>query len=176
MNLQGKLHSISRDWKTDELIVAFTIPEAKADEVEQLRFKLLDIVLKPFTKRRSRDANAMLWACIGEIAAALGADKWDVYLFLLRRYGVFTEIHVNAADVERVKAQWRETEVIGGEGDEVEMLCYFGSHTYTTAEFSRLLEGTISEMKEMGLEIPASAEMRRALEKWSIRNPSSPTT
>jgi hypothetical protein len=69
-----------------------------------------------------------------------------------------------------VRAQWRECEVIGEvniNGQKaVQMLCYFGSSTYDTKEFGRLLDGVISEMQEMGLETPASEDMRRALEQW----------
>ena len=46
------------------------------------------------------------------------------------------------------------------------MLCYFGSSTYNTKEFSVLLEGVISEMKEARLETPTSEDMRRSLEQW----------
>ena len=46
------------------------------------------------------------------------------------------------------------------------MLCYFGSSLMNTKEFSVLLDGIISEMKEMGLQTPASRDMQRALEEW----------
>ena len=72
--------------------------------------------------------------------------------------------------VDSVRSQWRETEVVGDvniNGSEaVQMLCYFGSSTYTTKEFSVLLDGVISEMQEMGLETPLSQDMKRALEEW----------
>ena len=45
----------------------------------------------------------------------------------------------------------------------VQMLCFFGSSTYDSAEFSRLLNGVISEMQDMHLEVPASAEMKAIL-------------
>ena len=57
-----------------------------------------------------------------------------------------------------------EIDVNGQKG--VQMLCYFGSSNYNTKEFSVLLDGVVSEMKEMGIEAPASKEMRRALELW----------
>jgi hypothetical protein len=52
----------------------------------------------------------------------------------------------------------------------VQMLCYFGSSTYDTKEFSTLLDGVISEMQEMGLEVPVTADMERALEMWEKQN------
>ena len=47
----------------------------------------------------------------------------------------------------------------------VEVLCFYGSSTYTTEEFSRLLDGVVSDMKELGLTPPPSREMQAALEE-----------
>lgn len=133
----------------------------------QDREKVFDIT--EHKERRSRDANALLWACLGKLAGALRSDKWAVYLQMLKRYGQYTYICVKPKAVEAIKKQWRECEEIGhvdidGQ-DSVQMLCYFGSSTYNSKEFSILLDGVISEMKEMGLETPADCELKRAIEQ-----------
>ena len=83
---------------------------------------------------------------------------------MLERYGKFTHILVRPDVVEAVQTQWRETKIVGEttvDGNPmIQMLCFFGSSTYDSAEFSRLLDGVISEMKEMHLEAPSSEEMR----------------
>ena len=131
----------------------------------QDRNKLFDIT--EHREKRSKDANALLWACLGELAGALRSDKWTVYLQMLKRYGTYTYICVKPKAVEAVKKQWRECEEIGTiniDGQEaVQMLCYFGSSTYNSKEFSILLDGVISEMKEMGLDTPADRELNRAI-------------
>ena len=129
-----------------------------------------DYEVKEYKPRRSKDANALLWACLQELAEKLRTDKWEVYLMMLRRYGKYTYICVRPSVVEALKAQWRECEVVG-EVDingqtAVQMLCYFGSSTYDTAEFSRLLDGVISEMKEVGIAPPPDKETQKALERW----------
>ena len=122
----------------------------------QDREKVFEI--KEYKEKRSLNANALLWKCLGEIASALRSDKWEVYLQMLKRYGTYTYICVKPKVVEAVKKQWRECEEIGTiniDGQEaVQMLCYFGSSTMNTKEFSRLLDGVISEMREMGLDVP----------------------
>ena len=132
--------------------------------------KKLDITVKEHRERRSKDANALLWACLGEIASAIHMDKWEAYLMMLKRYGKFTYIAVRPHVVEAVKKQWRECEVVGntyvGGEQTVQMLCYFGSSTYDTKEMSRLLDGVISEMEQMNLPRPTSAEMKRAMDEW----------
>lgn len=171
MNFTGEIKQVSVDWITKKPSVTFTINETAAiNEINSLKDCKLSVKADKWRKRRSLSANGMLWACLGEIAASLGADKWDIYLHMLKRYGKFTYICVKPSAVESVKAQWRECEELGKvniNGQEaVQMLCYFGSHTYDTKEFSVLLEGVISEMKEMGLTPPPSQDMRRALELW----------
>lgn len=176
MNTTGKLVSLSRDIASKKLMVSFIIDTEPVDDLNALaQIEKIDIKAERHKKRRSLDANGMLWACLSDIANAMipPADKWDVYLLMLKRYGKFTYICVKPNVVEAVKAQWRECEVIGEvdiNGQKaVQMLCYFGSSTYDTEEFSRLLDGVVSEMKEMGLAIPPSEEMRRAIELWEKR-------
>lgn len=174
MNVTGKLLSVQRDWKSNKLNLTFEVNEQPTEEINQIaECEKLSIEVKKFRKKRSLDANGLLWACLGEIAQALHTDKWEVYLQMLKRYGKYTYICVKPNVVEAMKAQWRECEVVGDitiNGKEaVQLLCYFGSSTYDTKEFSVLLDGVISEMAEMGLQTPTSEEMKRSLEAWEKR-------
>ena len=54
--------------------------------------------------------------------------------------------------------------------DAIQLLCYYGSSTYDTKQFSALLDGVISEMQEIGLEMPTSEEMRHCLEEWERKS------
>lgn len=172
MKFTGKVASVSRDWQSDKLNITFTINESSAAaEIDKIKDEeKLSIEAKKYRKKRSLEANALLWACLGEIAAVLRTDKWDVYLLMLKRYGKYTYICVKPNVVDAVKLQWRESEVLGNvniNGQEaVQMLCYFGSSTYNTQEMSVLLDGVISEMKEMGLQPPLTSDLKRALEQW----------
>ena len=171
MEFTGELKGIVRDWNTNQFNITFSVNEnAVVNEVDKLKDCKLSIKAVKYRKKRSLDANALLWHCLGEIASSLQADKWDIYLQMLKRYGKYTYICVKPNMVDAVKAQWRESEVIGevniNGSEAIQMLCYFGSSTYNTKDFSVLLEGVISEMKEMELETPLSEDMKRALEEW----------
>lgn len=166
MDAHGKIESITKPIRGGGYLVTVRIDALP----EGLEGKLLDVSMKVHREKRSKDANALLWACIGDIARETFTDKWDVYLSLLKRYGKYTYIVVKPDAAEAVKRQWRECEIIGDidiHGTKgVQMLCYYGSSTYDTAEMSCLLEGTISELGELGLQKPASSDLRRALEEW----------
>ena len=135
---------------------------------------LLDISIEKHRQRRSLNANALLWQCIGELAATMRADKWDIYLLMLKRYGRYTYVCIRPQALEMLKRQWRETEVIGEidiNGQKAtQVLCYYGSSTYDTKDFSVLLDGVISEMKELGIPTPMPMEVKKSLEAWEKKN------
>jgi len=175
MNSRGKLESITKPILGKGYIVTLRMDTLPVD----LENKDLDIEIKVHRERRSKDANALLWACIHDIERSLNdgcrqtsirESAWEIYLRLLKRYGKAVCIVVKPEAVEAVRKQWRESEIFGDyevNGQKaVQMLCYYGSSTYDTAEMSRLLNGVISEMKEMGLQRPASGDIKRAIEEW----------
>lgn len=172
MRFTGRLLSVNRDWQTGNYSISFSVNERSSlQEIEKIKnLDKLSIEAKKYREKRSLDANALLWACLSDIAMALRTDKWNVYLMMLKRYGKYTYICVKPNVVESVKAQWRECEEIGTiniNGQEaVQLLCYFGSSTYDTKEMSVLIDGVISEMEEMGLETPESREVKRAIEEY----------
>ena len=171
MEFTGELVQIAKDFTTGKWQAIFTVNEPNAvNGLDKLKNTLLTVKTAKFIRKRSLDANAMMWACLKEIADAINADKWDVYLRMLKRYGKFTYVVVKENAVEAMKKQWRECEVVGDyevNGQKaVQMLCYFGSSTYDTKEFAKLLDGIVSEMKEMGLQPPPSKKMQIALENW----------
>ena len=169
METTGRIKNVTRDWDTNKLIVSFEINSVPSD-LRDLTENTLDITAKKHRNKRSRNANALLWQCIGKMAASLQADKWEVYLKMLRRYGEFNYVIIRPDAVEMMKRQWRECEELGpisvNGKNGVQMIAYYGSSTYDTKQFARLLDGVISEMEDMGLETPTSEEMKRSLEAW----------
>ena len=169
MKFRGKLDGISVDYKSRKQVLNISVTECNLAEAERLIDHDLSIEFKEYRDSRSLNANALLWHCLGEIAVALGGDKWKYYLQALRKYGKYTMISVRSNAVEQFKQAYRECEEVGkrydSDGNEyVDMLCYFGSSTYDSKEFSVLLDGVIEDMKQAGLETPTSEEMRRTIE------------
>ena len=130
--------------------------------------------LSPHKDKRSKDANALMWHCIGEIARAVSKDKWEVYLDMLKHYGQFTYVLCKPQAVDKLRKSWRETEVVGEVNvngqKSVQVLCYYGSSTYNSTEFSKLLDGIINEMEQMDLEPPMPREVQEALKEWEKQN------
>ena len=169
MDFTGKILNISKDLLTGKWNITLQVNEKPTEAMQKLmESNLLTIVFKIFRKKRSLDANGLFWHCVGELAKSQNPplSKWEMYLRVLKDYGYYTTIKVRKDALEMTKRQWRETEVVAEYEDEVDLLCYFGSSTYDTKEFSVLLDGVIADMKDAGLQPPTSKDMQRALEQW----------
>lgn len=93
------------DVTTGKWLLTFETVELP-DIFDKTRDKDLNLEIKQHRNHRSKDANALLWECIGRLAIALRADKWDIYLLMLKRYGQYTYIVVPPNAVDMVARQW----------------------------------------------------------------------
>jgi hypothetical protein len=159
-----------------QIVLSLQMPRREAQEaVSKLKEilskgKHLQVEIKQYRAKRSLDANAYLWVLLQQMAEVLNTSKDELYLEMLSRYGVFTHIIVKPNMVEKVKQEWRtvrelgEVTVNGQTG--VQLQCYFGSSTYNSKEFSMLLDGVISEAKELGIEVMPPAEIESMKQAW----------
>ena len=93
MKARGKVTGLEIPFRAEHPIISFEI-QASPEDLEKYKNKDLDISFVQHRARRSLDANACLWACLGDIAKAINQDNWSVYLLMLERYGKFTHILV----------------------------------------------------------------------------------
>ena len=118
--------------------------------------KRLSVEVKPERKHRSLDSNAYAWVLMGKLAAALRSTPDEVYLSMLRDYGVYTHVLVAPDAAERMEQTWRLCRNLGKvtvKGrTSVQLQCYYGSSTYDTAEMARLIDGIVDECKGLGIE------------------------
>lgn len=132
--------------------------------------KYLTVDIKQYRQKRSLDANAYMWVLLSKMADVLKTTKDELYLEMLDRYGVFTHIIVKKSVVERVKEEWRtvrELGVVSVNGQTgIQLQCYFGSSTYDTKEMSTLIDGIVSECKELGIETLTPAELELMKNAW----------
>ena len=137
--------------------VSFLVDKKDALELtSELKDKQYVCEVKEYREKRSLDANSALWKMLSMMADVLNTNKDDLYLEMLSRYGVFTHVVVKPNDVERLKQEWKTVRVLGevtiNGKTGIQLQCYFGSSTYDSKEFATLLDGVISEAKEIGVD------------------------
>ena len=172
MEFTGKIQNVLKDWQTGQFQITFSINEPSAiNEINNIKdCQKLSVKAVKHRERRSLDANAYLWVLLQKMAEALERDKWGLYLEKLGEYGVFTHIIVKPHMVDKVKEEWRAVKELGevcvNGTTGIQLQCYFGSSTYNTKEMSVLIDGVVSEAKEMGIETLSPAELERMKAEW----------
>lgn len=147
------------------------VPAMAKKFVSEMKDKLYIATIKEFTKKRSPDANKLFWKACQLIAQKLETDNDSIYLQLLSRYGVSTYIVVKKQAVEQFKKSYRWCEELGevtinGQTG-IQLKCVFGSSTYDTKQMSRLIDGTLSELKEMGIDFVPESDIAKAKKEWA---------
>ena len=180
MDCTGVLQSVNRDWSTDKLIMTFIINEDVPHEsIEEIRScEKLSLVAKKWRQRRSLDANAYFHVLVGKIADAQTISKAKAKNILICKYGQPQLLPDGSPMVYKTNAPveyMMELESIHSipikfseeNGKEVVFYkIYRGSHTYDSKEMSVLIEGTIADAKEQGIETLTPRELAIMYEKW----------
>ena len=132
--------------------------------------------IKDYHPKRSISANALYWQMVTQMASSLRITNAYMHNQLLRRYGVIEEM-----DGQEVWIAVPDTAEAEKRADEDEIyhlkptpkiykskrwyLLLKPSHEFNSAEMSRLIDGTASEMREMGLVPPMDEDIQRAIER-----------
>lgn len=132
-----------------------------------------------FRAKRSLNANAYFWQLCDKMAKKLGADKDIIYLMMLSRYGVFQDVEVVSEAVETLQQMFRyceevysykaEREAQDGETEAKTIKCircYIGSSHYDTKEMSDLINGTVNDAQELGIDTWTPEEIEQAINLW----------
>lgn len=178
MDFTGHFDNLMVDLMANKQKAVLTLNEDARQTFEKLKdCKKLSITIKKYRQKRSRNANSYMWELLQKMADVLSTpghrvDKWDVYIDMLSEYGVFTHIVVKPDAVERMKREWRACKELGeitvGSMTGIQLQCYYGSHTYNTKEMAKLIDGIVTECKELGIETLPPDEIRRMKEQWGV--------
>ena len=143
----------------------------KAEELvrwlwNQDREKVFEI--KEHKEKRSLTANAYAWSLIGKIADALRTSKEETYLTMLKRYGQSEMVSVvSSIDVTGYFKYYEPIATTMLQGKEFTHYKIFkGSSEYDSREMAVLIDGIVSEAKELDIETLPPAEVERLKEMW----------
>ena len=137
--------------------------------------KLLAIECKEYRKKRSLDANSYAWLLIGKIADVLRTSKEEIYIKMLTRYGQREKQLISIiAEEEALKMIYRavdnhccevgESELNGKTFKHLAIL--IGSSQYDSKQMGILIDGIISEAKELDIETMTPSEIAELKSRW----------
>ena len=176
MNTTGTIRDAQRDIKTGKIIISFIVDTTP--DFDALN-GLLDISAKKHREKRSLNANSYFHVLVDKIAKATRSSAIEVKNGLLRDYGQLDYLPNGALNwsvkPESFDYLKSETEHLRPSGRIVKdkgknLPIYFvirGSHTYNTEEMSILIDATVQEAKELGIEVLPPKELERMKRLWS---------
>lgn len=177
MKVSGRIVGANIDFKTNKPMLMLEVNERNDFEliVDDLKDKdKLSIEIKPYRQRRSLDANAYSWVLIDKLAEKLNESKEAIYREYIKHIGGNSEIVcVKNNAVERLCSGWQRNG-LGWQTDTFEskiegctnVILYYGSSVYDTAQMSRLLDLIIQDCKEQGIPTETPNQIAEMKARW----------
>lgn len=136
--------------------------------------------IKEYRPKRSLDANAYCWALLGKLSAKLMIPAEEIYRELIPEVGDNFEVVTMQSDAAKAfpriwgagRLGWVVKEL--GEADRpgyVDLMCYYGSSVYNTAQMSRLIDLVVAECKEQDIETLPPEKLSLLKEAWHAEHP-----
>ncbi len=172
MLFKGRIETIDLDYishKPKIVIQLHSQYDLLSEEFNKIQsLEEIDIELKEHKEKRSLNSNGYAWVLITKIADVLRANKEDIYLDMLRRYGQ-SEIVSVLSSID-VAGYFKYYEVAGTStlnGKEfTHYKVYKGSSEYDTREMSILVDGIVSEAKVLNIEVLPPEELENLKNSW----------
>lgn len=179
MELTGKAVGASLDFDTNRFRITFEVNEndiVKAEYDKLKSYDKLKIKAVKYTQRRSPDANAYFHVLVRKIADALTISKAKAKNVLICKYGQPQLLPDGDIMVYKTNApeefMWEQESIhaipVKYEEKATFYRIYRGSHTYDTKEMSVLIDGTVADAKELGIETATPAEIAEMKERWGV--------
>ena len=140
------------------------------DQDKEKKFKIEEV-----KRKRSLDANAYCWVLCQKIAEALKTSKDEVYEQMIQRYSTFdqngdgyiTVTMLTRIPVSMLGGHWR---AFNQSGEFTAYIKLKGSSEMDSKEMAHLIDGIISEAKELDIETLPPAELQKMKELWNAKH------
>lgn len=136
--------------------------------------KVYDVEIKEHREKRSLDSNAYAWLLIDRLAEKLRIPKTEIYRRYIREIGGNNEtVCVTAEAADKLRSGW-EHNGLGWLTDTMpsklpgctNVVLYYGSSTYDTAQMSRLIDLIVQDCREQGIETLPPGKLAGMMEEW----------
>ena len=176
----GTIKNISQEL-SGNIVLEFVCNEkqsALACYNELVNEEKLAIKVSKYREKRSNDANAYCWVLIGKLAEKLNIPRDEIYRDAIKQIGGNYEVVcVLDAAVDKLCRGWRKNG-IGWQTDTMpskivgctNVMLYYGSSTYDTAQMSRLINIVVDACREQNIETRTPDEIANLLSLWGDNN------
>ena len=134
-----------------------------------------ELTIAKAVKKRSNDANRYFWELVGKLSEKINVSPEDIYRTYIRDIGGNYEVlPIKDEAVDTWKSIWRQRG-IGWQCDIIgesklrgytNVICYYGSSTYNSKQFSRLIGLCIEDCKAQGIETMTPTELESLMANY----------
>ena len=172
MVFKGRIEKIDLDYITHKPKITIQLHsqyDLLSEEFNKIQaLQEIDIELKEHREKRSLNSNSYAWVLITKIADVLRANKEEVYLEMLKRYGQ-SEIVSVLSSID-ITGYFKYYDIAGtstlNNKEFTHYKCFKGSSEYDTREMSILIDGIVSEAKTLGIETLSPEEIENLKNSW----------
>ncbi len=129
---------------------------------------LYDVKIIKHRNKRSKNANSYMWELVGRLADVLGSSKEEIYFEELRKYGQSLLIPVEKDKKPNGYFKYYEFEcsstINGKKADWYKV--YKGSSEYNTKEMAFLIDGVVSDCKELEIPTLEDYQIEQLIKDW----------
>ena len=175
--LSGKIQGLAQDFGTRCVTLTLSVNEVAAakmlfDELHET--EKLSIKIDKYREKRSLDANAYFFVLCDKLSAKLNIPKEVIYRNAIKDIGGnSTIVCVKDVAVEKLCASWCKNG-LGWQTDTMpskidgctNVILYYGSSTYDTAQMSRLISNIVEECHAQGIDTRTPDEIAELLALW----------
>ena len=173
--MNGNLSEIHRTLD-GKYVVSFVLTTDPRKELEGLEDADLDITAKKHRNKRSLDANAYFHVLVNKIAEKTNESDAAVKKRLVQEYGTLARDEEDnvvgiklpiSVDVDKLieYTRWFDRRTENGHV----FNCYLvlkPTHEMNSKEMARVIDGTVSEAKELGIETMTPAELEAMMKHY----------
>lgn len=173
MELNAEITDIAIDYRTKRPRITLDVEGRLDPEIDELKGRLT-VKLNKYHRKRSLDANAYVWVLMDRLSAKTGIPKVTIYRRAIREIGgVSTVVCVKNAAVSALCDAW-ESRGIGWQTDTMKsnlpgctnIILYYGSSSYDTAQMTALLDYIIAECREQDIQTMTPNEIAQLTASW----------
>lgn len=177
MQTTGIIEDIAIDYKTQKSKISLLLNTKEIDIIEQLKNESkLNIELKKYKKKRSKDANNYFWFLLQELCELMELDTIEDYKTRVKQLGIFRRFRIEKDNIKTFEKMWTaqgiawfceiaDTEYIGNTEFKI-INAYYGSSSFNTKQMSRLINDLVEDCKSAGIETKPKAEIDSLLKEW----------
>lgn len=122
-------------------------------------------------KKRSKNANAYFWELLQQLCEEMNLDVIKEYKNRVKELGIFKQWELDTKNVPTFIKIWEDrgiawfTEKVEEIGNKAIINAYYGSSSYNTYQFSRLLGNLIQDCRSVGIKTLEDIEIEELIRR-----------